>query len=94
MRYHVDSEAVIGATGAVQATVERIRAETGGLHAQLTALQESWGGQAATAFQGVAAEWHATQQRVEEALAAISQALSQAGQRYAEIEAANARLFA
>jgi len=31
---------------------------------------------------------------VEESLAGISHALGQAGQQYAEIEAANARLFA
>jgi hypothetical protein len=39
------------------------------------------------------AEWTATQQRVEENLAAINQALTFAAQQYAEIESANARLF-
>jgi hypothetical protein len=38
-------------------------------------------------------DWKATQQRVEESLAGINHALSQAGQQYADIEAANARLF-
>lgn len=92
--YHVDSEAVLGATGAVRASIGRIQAEVGGLHGQLTSLQSSWGGQAATAFQGVIAEWRATQQRVEESLAGINQALTYAGQQYAEIEQANTRLFA
>ena len=93
-RYQVDSEAVLSATGAVHATITRIQAEVGGLHGQLTQLQSSWTGQAATAFSGVVAEWKSTQQRVEENLATINQALTHAAQQYAEIEAANARLFA
>jgi hypothetical protein len=41
----------------------------------------------------VVSEWRTTQVRVEEVLASINQALAQAGQQYAYIEAANARLF-
>ncbi len=93
-RYQVDSEAVISATGAVRSSITRIQSEVAGLHGQLTNLQSSWTGQAASAFTGVVSEWKITQQRVEENLAAINQALTQAGQQYAEIEAANARLFA
>lgn len=92
--FHVDSEAVLGATGAVRASMERIQAEVSGLHGQLTNLQSSWSGQAASAFQGVITDWRGTQQRVEESLAAINHALTQAAQQYAEIEAANTRLFA
>lgn len=92
-RYQVDSEAVLGATNAVRSSIGRIQAEVGGLHGQLVALQDSWSGQAASAFQSVLTEWRSTQQRVEESLDAISRALGQAGQHYAEIEAANARLF-
>ena len=92
-RYQVDSEAVISATGAVRSSISRIQSEVAGLHGQLTNLQSSWTGQAASAFTGVVSEWKVTQQRVEENLAAINQALTQAGQQYAEIEAANARLF-
>jgi WXG100 family type VII secretion target len=91
--FQVDSEAVLSATSAVRASIDRIQAEVGGLHGQLTSLQGSWSGQAATAFQGVITDWRATEQRVEEGLAAINQALTQAAQQYAEIEAANARLF-
>jgi early secretory antigenic target protein ESAT-6 len=93
-RFQVDSDAVIGATGAVQATIGRIQSEVGGLYGQLSALEGSWTGQAASAFQMVVADWRATQQRVEENLAAINSALAAAGQQYAEIESANARLFA
>lgn len=93
-RYQVDSEAVLAATGAVRASIGRIQAEVAGLHGQLSDLQGSWTGQAATAFTGVVADWRATQQRVEESLASINLALAQAGRQYADIEAANARLFA
>jgi len=92
-RYQVDSEAVLSATGAVRTSIGRIQSEVAGLHSQLTNLQASWTGQASTAFSGVVADWKVTQQRVEENLAAINQALTQAGQQYADIEAANARLF-
>jgi early secretory antigenic target protein ESAT-6 len=92
-RYQVDSEAVLGAAASVRATIGRIQAEVSGLHGQLLNLQSSWTGQAATAFQGVVTDWKATQQRVEENLAAINQALAMAAQQYAEIEATNARLF-
>jgi WXG100 family type VII secretion target len=71
----------------------RIQAEVGSLYGQLVNLQGSWSGQAATSFQSVATDWKATQQRVEESLAAINQALTLAAQQYAEIEASNARLF-
>lgn len=93
-RYQVDSEAVLGATAAVRTSVDRIQAEVSGLYGQLTSLQASWSGQAATAFQAVVTDWRATQQRVEESLAAINHALTLAGQQYAEIEAQNVRLFA
>lgn len=92
-RYQVDSEAVLNATGAVRTTISRIQSEVSGLHGQLTNLESSWTGQAATAFSGVVNDWKLTQQRVEENLASINQALTQAGQQYADIESANARLF-
>ena len=91
--FQVDSDAVLTATSAVRASMSRIQAEVAGLNGQLTSLQGSWTGQAATAFHGVVTQWRGTQQRVEESLAAIGQALGVAGEQYAEIEAANARLF-
>jgi WXG100 family type VII secretion target len=63
------------------------------MHGQLAALQSSWSGDAALAFQAVVADWNATQLRVEESLNAINLALGQAGQQYADTESANARLF-
>jgi early secretory antigenic target protein ESAT-6 len=93
-RYQVDSDEVLGASSAVRATISRIQSESESLHSQLVNLQNSWSGQASTAFQGLALDWKATQHRVDENLGAISQALTMAGQQYAEIEATNARLFA
>lgn len=92
-RYQVDSEAVFSAVGAVRSSMDRIQAEVGGLHGQLVNLQQSWTGQAASAFQGVVTDWRATQQRVEESLASINLALGQAAQQYDDIEQQNARLF-
>jgi early secretory antigenic target protein ESAT-6 len=73
--------------------MSRIQGEVGSLLGQLVNLQGSWTGQAATAFQGVVTEWKATQQRVDENLASINQALTTAAQHYSEAEASNARLF-
>ena len=93
-RYQVDSDEVLGASSAVRATISRIQSESASLHSQLVNLQNSWRGQASAAFQGLALDWKSTQHRVDETLGAVSQALNVAGQQYAEIEAANARLFA
>jgi WXG100 family type VII secretion target len=93
-RYQVDSEAVLGAHGAIQSTMSRIEAEAANLKGQLLNLQASWSGPAATAFQSIVTDWTSTQHRVEESLAAIGQALGRAGQHYADVEHANARMFA
>lgn len=92
-KYSVDSDAVLAATTSVQASIGRIQSEVAGLRGRLGDLQSSWGGQASIAFQSVVTDWTATQQRVEESLAAISGALGQAGRQYAEIEESNSRLF-
>lgn len=92
-QYQVDSEAVFSATGAIRASGERIQTEVSSLVSQITALQGSWSGQAANAFHSVVSDWRATQQRVDESLAALNQALTRAGQQYAETEQANVRLF-
>ena len=93
-RYQVDSDEVLGTSSAVRASIGRIQAEVGALHGQLVSLQGSWTGQAAAAFQTVAANWHSTELRVTEDLGAINQALALAGQQYAEAEATNTRMFA
>jgi WXG100 family type VII secretion target len=91
--FQVDSDAVISATGAVRSSIGRLQAEVNGLLGQLVNLQNSWTGPAAVAFQGIVNEWRGTQSRVEESLNSINEALSVAGQQYAEIEESNARMF-
>ncbi|MBM7505525.1 WXG100 family type VII secretion target [Agromyces aurantiacus] len=92
-RYQVDSEQVRMATQSVQGTIGRVQSEIASLLAQLTGLQGSWSGQAASAFQGAVADWRGTQQHVEESLAALNRALAVAAAQYADAEQANARLF-
>ena len=92
-RYQVDSEQVQLATQSVQGTIGRIRSEVASLLAQLTGLQGSWSGQAATAFQAAVADWRVTQQHVEESLSGLNHALGAAAMHYADVEQANARLF-
>lgn len=92
--FQVDSEAVLSTTAAAHGAIGRIQAEASSLLGLLTSLEGSWTGQAATAFQGIVADWRATQQRVEESAVTINQALTVAGRQYAEIEQANTRLFA
>jgi early secretory antigenic target protein ESAT-6 len=92
-RYQVDSDAVLNSGVAIHASIGRIQAEVSGMYSHLTSLESSWSGQAATAFQGVVGDWRITQQRVEESLATIQQALATAGRQYADVEQQNSRLF-
>lgn len=93
-RFVVDADAIQGAHIAVRGTASRVQSEVASMHAQLQALQDTWSGQASVAFQGVLADWRATQVRVEESLAAITEALAVAGRQYDEVESGNTRLFA
>lgn len=92
--YRVDSDAVLGAHSTIQNTMSRIEAEAANLRTQLVNLQGSWTGPAALAFQSIVGDWTATQQRVEQNLAAIGHALGQAARQYSDVELANARMFA
>lgn len=92
--YQVDSDAVLAAATASRGTIARIETEVATLYGQLVNLEGSWTGQASIAFQGAVSDWRAMQQRLEESLAGLNQALGMAGQQYADIEQANTRLFA
>jgi early secretory antigenic target protein ESAT-6 len=92
-RFQVDSEAVLVSAGAVRATISRLEAEVSALHGQLLGLQSSWTGPAASVFQSTFGEWKVTEQRVADDLSRIDQALSLAGQQYAEAETSYVRLF-
>ena len=91
--YHVDAAQVSAATQTVQGTIGRIQAEVASLLGQLTGLQSSWSGHAATAPWNAVADWRATQLQVEQSLAQLNHALGIAATQYAEAEQANARLF-
>ncbi|HEX4442625.1 MAG TPA: WXG100 family type VII secretion target [Galbitalea sp.] len=91
--FQVDSDAVLGATGSIHASMERLSGESSALLGQLVGLQGSWTGTASAAFQTVVADWRATQARVEESLGSIGRALGSAAQQYAEAETSNTGLF-
>ena len=92
-RFLVDSEQVLAANGMVQSTIGRLQNDVDALHSQLTGLNSSWQGQAANSFQELAARWRTTATLVQNQLAELGQALTLAANQYAEIEAANQRLF-
>lgn len=91
--YHVDAAQVSAATQTVQGAIGRVQAEVAALLGQLTGLQSSWSGQAATAFQAAVTDWRATQLHVEQSLTHLSHALGIAATQYVEAEQSNARLF-
>ncbi|MDR6868917.1 WXG100 family type VII secretion target [Microbacterium resistens] len=91
--FTVDTDAVFAATTALRGTAERLQAESATMMSQLTALQSSWTGQAAAAFQGTAEQWRGAQTHVEQVLGAIGAALDHAGQQYAQAEDYSASLF-
>lgn len=91
--FSVDSEAMLAATTSVRATADRLQTDTSAMMGQLTQLQGSWTGSAATAFQGVIERWRAAQREVESALADISIALGRVGDQYAQTETAATGVF-
>ena len=91
--FQVDSEQISAANITIQATISRINIEVETLHSQLTGLQSSWSGVAASGFQDLIGRWRTTAATVDGQLAEIGRSLAIAAQQYAEIEAANSRLF-
>lgn len=91
--FSVDSEQVLAANANIQASIGRLQSEVNGLHGQLVGLQNSWRGVAADSFQDLTNRWRNTASLVDNQLAELGQALTLAARQYAEIEAANARLF-
>jgi len=92
-RFLVDSEEVLAANTVVQSTIQKLQGDVDTLHTQLNSLQSSWQGQAANSFQDLATRWRSTAALVQQQLSEIGQALALAAKQYAEIEAANQRLF-
>lgn len=93
-QYQVDPERIQSSSAAVSASIASIREATGGMVANLNALQDAWRGTAATQFASVFAQWHAAQQQMEASLESIQNALTQASMVYADAEMQASRLFA
>lgn len=91
--FSVDTDAVSTTRLSVQATAERLQSDTATMLSQLTLLQASWRGPAALACQNAAEQWRGAQAHLEQALAAIAQALGSAEQFYTQAESESAALF-
>ncbi len=92
-RYHVDAAEVASASALASGSASTIRSEVAAMMGHLTALEGSWQGGAAAAFTGVLEQWRGAQVQVEEALDALTHALSQAAEQYQTAEDTAARLF-
>ncbi|MCL2464385.1 MAG: WXG100 family type VII secretion target [Micrococcales bacterium] len=93
-QYQVDVAQLAQTATAVQQRSATIQGEVAAMQRQLAGLQAVWKGAASAAFAGVVVDWSATQQRVEQSLAQIAQAMYAASQAYDQTEQAASRLFA
>ena len=93
-QYQVDVALLAQTAAAVQQRLAAIQSDVAAMQRQLNDLQTAWRGAAAAAFAGVVADWTATQQRVEQSLAQIAQAMRVASDAYGQAEQAASRLFA
>ena len=78
----------------VQGTAGSIESELAGLRGRVVPISGTWTGQAQDRFQALYDEWNRSAQGLQQALAGISQLLSQAGQSYDEAERRIAGSFA
>lgn len=92
-QFNVNSDELALKSTAVRGSVDRIRMEVDAMKRNLLDLQSTWTGAAATNFQALLQEWHATELRVEASLESINGALSTAATQYAQAEEANTRMF-
>ncbi|NAZ86436.1 WXG100 family type VII secretion target [Kineococcus indalonis] len=93
-RFEVDSARVQQAGAAVSVSAAALASEVDGMMRHLLDLESCWKGEAASGFQALSAQWRGTQDRVRASLEEIQRALAQAGRQYADVETANARMFA
>jgi WXG100 family type VII secretion target len=91
--FSVDSEQVLAANSHIQSTIGRLQQEISTLHGQLSTLESSWQGAAASSFHELMLRWRLSADSVEQSLGQIGHALSLAAQQYSDIEASNQRLF-
>ncbi|MCB1253759.1 MAG: WXG100 family type VII secretion target [Austwickia sp.] len=93
-QFQVDTQQIAAASGDIRRMSGQIESDVASMMARLSALQNAWRGSAAAGFQQVVTQWSATQRQVRESLDAIETTLARAGTQYADVEAANAALFA
>lgn len=91
--FNVNSDDLAIKSTAVKASVDRIRMEVDAMKRNLLDLEGTWTGAAATNFQALLQEWHATQIKVEASLESINSALAMASTQYSQAEDANTRMF-
>ncbi len=91
--FHIDSDSVMSTAQRAAGIAARLSEESALLLAELAGLESMWTGQASAAFQNTVNQWRNTSQVVEQSLISIQQALMHAAESYAEVEAANARMF-
>ena len=93
-RFEVDSARVEQASAAVATSSGNVATEVDAMMRHMLDLESCWKGTAATGFQALTQQWRVTQDQVRSTLDQIQRALAQAGRQYADVEAANARMFA
>ena len=93
-RFEVDSARVEQASAAVASSSGNVATEVDGMMRHLVDLESCWKGSAAAGFQALTQQWRTTQDQVRTTLDEIQRALAQAGRQYADVESANARMFA
>ncbi len=92
-QFQVDTERIHVAAVDITRIGADIEAQVGAMMGRLIGLQDAWTGSASMRFQGVVADWQATQRQVKSSLDAIGQTLSAAGTQYADVEASAERMF-
>ena len=92
-QFQVDTDRIACAASDVARISAEIEGEVAHMLARLTGLQDAWTGSASAQFQGVVAQWRATQHQVRESLDSIGRVLAAAGAQYAETEAQAVRMF-
>ena len=92
--FRVPPAELMGLSQQVHATAGSIESELAGLRSRVLPISGTWTGQAQDRFQALYDEWNRSAQGLQQALAGISQLLSQAGQSYDEAERRIAGSFA
>ncbi len=93
-QYHVDSEQIHGASVAINNSADQIRSAVTSMYSQLTQLEGTWTGSAASQFTSVMQEWQTAQRTMEQSLQSIHNALVQAAAVYSDAEVQASQLFA